>query len=133
MMNVLVYAFVFLLLFAKLHAKTLFEGDSAMHGACQAESSEELSGRALIQMHRSIEAKYSFTGVSSNQRSVSASLYSGSQPSGLGAKAPLTEDGYNSVRDMCCSDEMTTFVRRLIQREPGKDVCDEGGLAGMVL
>lgn len=48
-----------------------------------------------------------------------------------GASAPLNEVGYTAVADRCCSAEMTAFVSRTIV-SMDHEVCDEGGLTGLV-
>jgi len=53
---------------------------------------------------------------------------------GLGDTAALTEDGFNSVRELCCTAQMTSFIRRMIETAgDGRGVCNEGGLTGLAI
>jgi len=47
-----------------------------------------------------------------------------------GAAAPLTEEGYASVADCCCQNEMLEFARRATV-DLNLEVCDQGGLIGI--
>mmetsp|Transcript_37989 Transcript_37989/g.68201 ORF Transcript_37989/g.68201 Transcript_37989/m.68201 type:complete len:387 (-) Transcript_37989:44-1204(-) len=53
------------------------------------------------------------------------------ESAGIGATAPLTEEGYKEVFAVCCNLDMATFTKRVID-SVGLEVCDIGGLGGMV-
>jgi len=45
-------------------------------------------------------------------------------------EAPLTDDGFQSVAETCCFDDMKEYIRRAAT-DLGKQVCDEGGISGI--
>mmetsp|Transcript_37534 Transcript_37534/g.65183 ORF Transcript_37534/g.65183 Transcript_37534/m.65183 type:complete len:220 (-) Transcript_37534:113-772(-) len=49
-----------------------------------------------------------------------------------GSTAPLNEAGYQEVAALCCNSEMFAFANRLVV-ELGLELCDQGGLAGLVI
>jgi len=51
---------------------------------------------------------------------------------GIGATAPTTEAGYQEVAATCCNRDMAEFAYRIVDKL-GLVVCDQGGLAGLVI
>jgi hypothetical protein len=97
--------------------------------ACEGPVSQ--NGSALLQVHGGkVEAKRACSWhLKKNE--------DGSQPcrqnpgAASGAIAPLDENGYQQVAELCCHHEMSKFVRREIQRQ-GFQVCDLSDLHGFV-
>jgi hypothetical protein len=82
--------------------------------ACELEDSQEQKSQALLQV-----------GASTLSRRII-------QPTITGSSAPLTEAGYASVAQLCCSEEMVAFIKRVVE-QLGFEVCHVGGLSGFIL
>lgn len=54
-------------------------------------------------------------------------------PDDLGSTAPLTEAGYQQVGSACCNKDMLTFATRVVKDSLGLEICEQGGLAGLVI
>eukprot|EP00427_Karlodinium_veneficum_P021776 CAMPEP_0169107052 /NCGR_PEP_ID=MMETSP1015-20121227/24675_1 /TAXON_ID=342587 /ORGANISM="Karlodinium micrum, Strain CCMP2283" /LENGTH=338 /DNA_ID=CAMNT_0009168555 /DNA_START=25 /DNA_END=1041 /DNA_ORIENTATION=- len=110
---------------------SLLLGDTLAETTVQTCSQEQASaaasqvvGRSLIQFQRT-QILYQDSGT----RTYACKGCSSSN--GVGSTAPLTEAGFISVRNECCTPEMASFIKRLIEAsEPGRGVCAAGGLYG---
>jgi len=100
-----------LLVLEKFYGMLGDEKAQTLQGDCSKEGCQEKHGRSLLQVRRtSIRTKQPVSG----------------------ATEPLTDEGFNKIRDLCCSEEMQAFIERMIAKEEMK-VCIEGGLAGLVI
>lgn len=55
------------------------------------------------------------------------------KPKSITAKdVNLTKEGYESIVDLCCAQEMVEFIKRYVENM-GLHVCAEGGLAGLAI
>mmetsp|Transcript_61199 Transcript_61199/g.96495 ORF Transcript_61199/g.96495 Transcript_61199/m.96495 type:complete len:341 (+) Transcript_61199:68-1090(+) len=110
---------------------SLLLGDTLAETTVQTCSQEQASaaasqvvGRSLIQFQRT-QILYQDSGT----RTYACKGCSSSN--GVGSTAPLTEAGFISVRNGCCTPEMASFIKRLIEAsQPGRGVCAAGGLYG---
>lgn len=112
-------AFVFvLLILTTSHASSVMEDGDNLQEICYADDCRQQAGHALLQVKQSS----AITKVEQWRINVS----------GQAEVAPLDENGYNSVKALCCAQEMMTFVKRVIEKL-GLNMCNIGGLSGFVL
>jgi len=131
------------LLLGKTLAETTVQTCSQEHESVAA---SQMVGRSLIQSKRTVDPLVPGQRHSQilyqDSGSLSQILYQDSgigtyackgcsSSDGDGSTAPLTEAGFISVRNGCCTPEMASFIKRLIEAsQPGRGVCAAGGLYG---
>lgn len=112
-----------------------------LHATCNDIVCPVKAGEALLQVSKSLMFKQNPRDENKVSAAANASVELGEwkvlevlhKPESNGTE-PLTEEGFKTVQACCCTAAMMTFIRRLIQSEGnGRDVCNEGGLAGLAI
>jgi len=107
-----------LLIFTTSHASSMMEDNDNLQEVCYADECRQQAGHALLQVKQSS----AISKVEQLRINVS----------GPEETAPLDENGYNSVKALCCAQQMMTFVKKVIS-QLGFEICNIGGLSGFVL